>query len=39
VNIPALCRSIICEVKYKVETATGVNVKDVHIFVDSVTTD
>jgi uncharacterized alkaline shock family protein YloU len=35
VNIPVLCRSIIEEVRYKVSTATGVDVKSVDVFVDS----
>ena len=35
VNIPALCSSIITEVRYKVESATGVSVKNVDVFVDS----
>jgi uncharacterized alkaline shock family protein YloU len=35
VNIPAICRSIISEIRYKVNTTTGVEVKSVDIFVDS----
>jgi len=36
VNIPVICRSIISEVKYKVSTDTGVEVKSVDVYVDSV---
>lgn len=36
VNIPVLCRSIISEVHYKVSMATGIDVKDVNVFVDSI---
>lgn len=39
VNIPALCRSIIGEVKYKVEDATGVEVKAVNVYIDSIMAD
>lgn len=39
VNIPALCHSIIEEVKYKVKTATGVDVNKVNIFIDSISAD
>ena len=35
VNIPAICESIIDEVRYKVANATGVDVKRVDVFVDS----
>ena len=35
VNIPVLCGSIIEEVRYKVATATGVEIKSVDVFVDS----
>ncbi len=35
VNIPVACASIINEVKYKVSQATGVEVKKVDVFVDS----
>jgi len=35
VNIPVLCSSIIEEVRYKVATATGVEIKSVDVFVDS----
>ncbi len=36
VNIPVLCRSIISEVTYKVNQATGIEVRDVDVFVDSI---
>lgn len=39
VNIPALCRSIIQEVKYKVKTVTGVDVNKVNVFIDSISAD
>ncbi len=39
VNIPALCRSIISEVKYKITEATGIDVKSVDVFVDSINLD
>ena len=39
VNIPALCRSIISEVRYKVEESTGVAVKEVNVFIDSIRKD
>ena len=35
INIPAACSSIIHEVRYKVESATGVSVESIDIFVDS----
>lgn len=35
VNIPVLCGSIIEEVGYKVTLATGVEIKSVDVFVDS----
>ncbi len=35
VNIPAICRSIIGEVRYKVVSATGVEVRNVDVYVDS----
>lgn len=35
VNIPVLCGSIIEEVGYKVALATGVEIKSVDVFVDS----
>ena len=37
VNIAAACQSIKSEVKYKVTEATGVPVKDVEVFVDTMT--
>lgn len=36
VNIPALSSSIMNEVRYVVETLTGVSVRAVNVFVDSV---
>ena len=36
VNISAVCRSIIKEVSYKVAKATGVPVKSVDVYVDTV---
>ena len=39
VNIAAVCRSIIKEVCYKVSKATGVPVKSVDVFVDTVLLD
>lgn len=36
VNISAVCRSIIKEVRYKVANATGVPVKSVDVFVDTI---
>ena len=39
VNIPVLCKSIISEVKYKLNVATDIVVKDVNVFVDSVVVD
>lgn len=36
VNIPVLCRSIISEVRYKLTSATGVTVKSVDVFIDSI---
>ncbi len=39
VNIPALCSSIINEVRYKVTDATGVEVKSVDVFVDLISLD
>ena len=39
VNISAVCRSIIKEVRYKVNKATGVPVKNVDVFVDTIITD
>ena len=37
VNITAVCRSIMSEVKYVVNKNTGVEVRDVNVFVDSIT--
>ncbi len=37
VNIPAICGSIINEVSYKVTAATGIKVKNVDVYVDSMT--
>lgn len=39
INIPVLCESIISEVRYKVESATGVEVKTVDIFIDGMMLD
>ena len=39
VNLAALSHSIMNEVSYKVSTATGVNVRCVNVFIDSMTTD
>ncbi|MDR0249364.1 MAG: Asp23/Gls24 family envelope stress response protein [Oscillospiraceae bacterium] len=36
VNLPAVCESIISEVRYNVERLTGVPVGSVDVFVDSV---
>ncbi|MDR1299993.1 MAG: Asp23/Gls24 family envelope stress response protein [Oscillospiraceae bacterium] len=36
VNIPVLCGSIISEVRYKLTSATGVEVKRVDVYVDSI---
>lgn len=36
VNISAVCRSIIKEVSYKVANATGVPIKSVDVFVDTI---
>lgn len=35
VNLPAVCRSIMSEVRYVVEQNTGVTVQDVNVCVDS----
>ena len=35
INIPAACASIIREVRYKVESATGVTIENIDVFVDS----
>ncbi|MBQ9393494.1 MAG: Asp23/Gls24 family envelope stress response protein [Oscillospiraceae bacterium] len=37
VNITAVCRSIMSEVKYMVSKNTGVEVRDVNVCVDSIT--
>jgi len=39
INIPVLCESIISEVRYKVESATGTEVKTVDIFIDGMMLD
>lgn len=39
VNIVAVCRSIMNEVSYKVEKWTGMNVKNVDVYVDTVIVD
>lgn len=39
VNILALCSSIMSEVSYKVEIATGAEVKDINIYIDSIIMD
>ncbi|MCB6365334.1 Asp23/Gls24 family envelope stress response protein [Intestinibacillus massiliensis] len=39
VNIATVCRSIIGEVRYNVERLTGVDVKNVDIYVDSIKAD
>lgn len=36
INIPAVCRSIISEVRYNVQRMTGLNVTGVEICVDSI---
>lgn len=36
INITVLCSSIISEIRYKVTLATGVDVKNVDIFIDSI---
>lgn len=36
VNIAAVCRSIMNEVKYKVSKNTGVEVRDINVYVDSI---
>ncbi|MCL2083601.1 MAG: Asp23/Gls24 family envelope stress response protein [Oscillospiraceae bacterium] len=38
VNIPAICQSIMEEVRYHVQQQTGVNVTAVNVFVDSIMT-
>ena len=37
VNITTVCRSIMSEVKYMVSKNTGVQVREVNVFVDSIT--
>ena len=39
VNIATVCRSIIGEVRYNVERLTGVDVKNVDIYVESIKAD
>ena len=39
VNVPAICKSIISEVSYKVTKATGISVRNVDVFVDSISLD
>ena len=39
VNIATVCRSIIGEVRYHVERLTGVDVKNVDIYVESIKAD
>ena len=39
VNIATICRSIINEVRYNVEKMTGVDVKNVDIYVDAIRAD
>ena len=36
VNISAVCRSIIKEVKYKLDKATGVPVKSMDVYIDTI---
>ena len=36
VNLPVLCGNIISEVRYKIETAAGVKVENIDVFVDSI---
>lgn len=36
VNIPVLCSNVRDEVRYKMETVTGVSVKQVNVYVDSI---
>lgn len=38
-NIATVCRSIIGEVRYNVERLTGVDVKNVDIYVESIKAD
>ena len=39
VNLSALCDSIMSEVSYKVVSATGIEVQDINIYIDSMTMD
>ncbi len=39
VNIPAICSSIISEVRYKVATDTGAEIAGVDVYVDSIMPD
>ncbi len=39
VNIPAVCQSIIKQVRWQVGSATGVEIRDVDVFVDSIIID
>ncbi|MBQ8974298.1 MAG: Asp23/Gls24 family envelope stress response protein, partial [Oscillospiraceae bacterium] len=39
VNIPAICDSIVKQVRYQVGSVTGVEIKNIDIFVDSVIID
>ena len=36
VNVPVICDSIISEVSYKITASTGIGVKQVDVFVDSI---
>ena len=36
INISAACRSIIKEVRYKLQKATGIPVKNIDVFVDTI---
>jgi len=36
VNVPVICESIISEVSYKITASTGIEVKQVDVFVDSI---
>lgn len=39
VNIPAICKSIVSQVAYKVTDSTGIEVKQVDVYVDSISLD
>jgi len=39
VNITAVSRSIMNEVRYKLQQATGVRVQDVNVYVDTIISD